>query len=203
MELNFNENKLPQPKVFNLEEIINLDKTQILPKKNLIILLSKKYNIHPHKSNKIIIFDKSIYCYKIGLSDQHEDVISQETKIYQQAKNQDVDMFFESVNLIGTFKNYPKHGIYQQKKLIVYKNIDFNAVIENWINLYGIDKLVKLNNFLERYKLYDIIDTNLGWDNDLLTYKFIDYEFNPNGKFEGKKQKFDLALELKLMEVNK
>jgi len=76
-------------------------------------------------------------------------------------------------------------------------------VIENWINLYGIDKLVNLNNFLERYKLYDIIDTNLGWDSNLSTYKFIDYEFNPNGKLEGKKQKFDLALKSKLTEVNK
>ena len=102
-------------------------------------------------------------------------------------------MFFEEVERVGSIKNL-NNGIYRQKKLIVNDNIDFETVFNNWINLYNIEKVLLFNTFLEKNKLFDLNKPNIGYDPVLNTYKLIDYELNPDGKDEGNKLDFDLAL---------
>ena len=186
---------------FNIEDILNLDFKDFKNRKNLLKYLESNYTIHPHARNKIIILDDEYYCYKFGFSSiDYKDKIVFEKKIFQQAKKEKLEMFFEEVERVGSIKNL-NNGIYRQKKLIVNDNIDFETVLNNWINLYNIEKVLLFNTFLEKNELFDLNKPNIGYDPILKTYKLIDYELNPDGKDEGNKLDFDLALQKCLKEV--
>lgn len=191
--LDFREGYFPIEQELNVDEILNF-KINYYNRSKFLEFLKNKYTIHPHTINKIIIYDNSNYCYKIGISSHLKDKISKEKEIYEKAKKDNLDVFFEPVELLGCFKYSPRNGLYRQKKLIVHSDWDYNKILFNWKDLYGKDKILEFNEFLNKYCLYDLNSPNIGYDSDLNTYKLIDYEFCPSGEKDGHKTKFNNAL---------
>lgn len=192
--LDFKEGYYPVEQELNIDEILNF-KINYSNRSDFLEFLKNKYIVHPHTRNKIIIYDNSNYCYKIGISNNFlKDPIFKEKEIYEQAKRNNLDIFFEPIELLGYFKHSPKNGLYRQKKLIVFSDWNYDEILFNWKNLYGKDKILEFNEFLNKYCLYDLNPPNIGYDPDLNTYKLIDYEICFSGERDGHKTKFNNAL---------
>lgn len=166
----------------DIREVLNLDLANFSNRQEFIDFLSESYEIHPHQTVKIIIID-DIYCYKIGIHKYNlRDNIFNELKLYNKALDYNFEGFFEKLELMGNFKNFPANKIYRQKKLIIDKDLNFDILVENWIEKFGKNKVIEFNKFLDENNIWDLHRSNIGYDPEEQLYKLIDYEPYPEQK---------------------
>lgn len=139
-------------------------------------LSSKGYQINEHCCSKIIIENiDSNFIIKLGINTNLFDSIKMEIFIYNEAKRRNLDQYFCALEKIGEFPIYTHHGIYQQKKLIIDKNLDWDKVFDDWANNGDI---LNLKNFLQEFKIFDLTPSNIGYDLNTKHYYLIDYSPN-------------------------
>ena len=166
-----------------LKQILDINLKNFQNREEFINFLQQEYQIDKHCEQKIILYLNSSYVIKIGISNiDYIDNVKYDIRIYNKAKANNLEDFFEPINREGYFKNFYMNGIYSQKRLIVDKTLDLDIVFNNWINKYGRAKVSLLLKFLNDYQILDITSNNIGYDKELNTYKFIDYSpiINPN-----------------------
>lgn len=103
------------------------------------------------------------------MNDNLENIVEKEIFIYNEAKKEGIECFFEKLNTVKENDIF-----YWQNKLIV-KPCDMNIIFENWLMNIGKEKNLKLIEFIEKWKIYDLSPSNIGFNEKENIYKIIDY----------------------------